>query len=91
MDLNTLSADTDSDGFPDATDPIPLDFNFSDGDVAVNGNIDAGDYLVMLRLVMNLVQPDDTHLAHGDLYPPGNPDGVIGIQDLLLLEQLLLP
>lgn len=90
-DLNPLSADTDGDGLSDTTDPIPLDFNFADGDIVTDGNINAGDEVVMVRLVLRLVQPDNTDLAHGDLYPPGNPDGMINLQDLLVFKQLLLP
>jgi hypothetical protein len=33
--------------------------------------------------------PGDIQLAHGDLYPPGAPDGLIGLQDMILLRQLL--
>jgi hypothetical protein len=90
-DLDPNSADTDGDGLSDATDPIPLDFNFADGDVVTDGNINAGDYVVMVRLALGIVQPDNTDLARGDLYPPGNPDGIINLQDLLLFRQLLLP
>ncbi len=33
---------------------------------------------------------ETTHtLAHGDLYPPGAPDGVINLQDVILLLQLV--
>jgi hypothetical protein len=91
-DLNPLSGDTDNDTHADATDPIPLTFNFDDGDVAPlgspDGNINAGDYAVMLRIVLGLVTPGTTELAHGDLYPVGAPDGVIGLPDLLQLLQL---
>jgi hypothetical protein len=91
-DLNPLSDDTDGDGHFDAVDPIPLTFNFDDGDVAPlgspDGDINAGDYVVMLRIVLGLLAPGVTELAHGDLYPAGAPDGVIGLPDLLLLLQL---
>ena len=90
-DLNPLSTDTDGDGHSDAADPIPLTFNFDDGDVATDGNINTGDYVVMMRLVLGLVQPDDTYLAHGDLYPAGLPDGIISLQDLLVFQQLYRP
>jgi hypothetical protein len=90
-DTDPLLADTDADGLSDAIDPIPLDFNFSDGDVVTDGNINGGDYVVMIRLALDLDQPDITDLAHGDLYPQGNPDGMINLQDLLLFLQLLLP
>ncbi|MEN8106603.1 MAG: metallophosphoesterase [Pseudomonadota bacterium] len=91
-DLNPLLDDTDGDGHADAADPIPLTFNFDDGDVAPrdnpDGNINAGDYVVMMRIVLGLVTAGDTELAHGDLYPPGAPDGEIGLPDMLQLLQL---
>jgi hypothetical protein len=90
-DLDPLLADTDDDGISDVADPIPLDFNFSDGDVVTDGNINTGDYIVMLRLVLGIVQPNNADLAHADLYPTGYPDGLISIQDLLVFQQLLLP
>jgi hypothetical protein len=45
----------------------------------------------MIRLALDLDQPDNTDLAHADLYPQGNPDGIINLQDLLLFLPLLLP
>ncbi|MGB5715962.1 MAG: metallophosphoesterase [Gammaproteobacteria bacterium] len=92
-DLNPLSEDTDGDGHFDAVDPIPLTFNFDDGDVAPlgspDGDINAGDTVVMMRIVLGLLTPGDIELAHGDLYPSGAPDGEIGLPDLLQLLQLL--
>ena len=92
-DLNPLSLDTDGDGLDDFIDPVPLAFNFNDGDVAPlgspDGNINAGDYVVMLRMVLGILTPGATELAHGDLYPPGAPDGTINLQDLMQLLQLL--
>ena len=38
---------------------------------------------------MDQVSPTDLEYRHGDLYPAGAPDGVINIQDLLLLQQRL--
>ena len=34
--------------------------------------------------------PTPLALSHGDLYPPDAPDGVINIQDVLLLQQKIL-
>jgi thermitase len=93
QDLNPFETDTDSDSLRDDADPIPLVFNFNDGDLAPlgapDGNIDAADLLVGQRIVLGLVMPGDIQLAHGDLYPPGAPDGLIGLQDMILLRQLL--
>ncbi|MDH3981206.1 MAG: thrombospondin type 3 repeat-containing protein [Gammaproteobacteria bacterium] len=95
-DLNPAAADTDGDGLDDASDPIPLVFNFNDGDVAplppgtLDGMVTAGDYLVLSRAVLGLIPTDNHLLAHGDLYPVGAPDGVINLQDLILLLQSAL-
>ena len=93
-DLNPASADTDGDGLPDGSDPVPLVFNFNDGDVAPPGNLDgvvnAADLLVLMRAVLGLTVVDDLLLGHADLYPLGAPDGVIDLRDLILLTQLTL-
>lgn len=89
-DLNPASDDTDSDGLPDPVDPIPLVFNYNDGDVVTDSNVNAGDYLVVMRTVLGLTPVTDHMLAHADLYPDGTPDGLITIQDLILLLQFSL-
>ncbi len=91
QDLNPLSNDTDGDGLLDAVDPIPLTVNIGDGDMTADGNLNAGDLLVMTRVVMGLLPVTEVHLAHGDLYPSGAPDGKINLPDLILLQGLLLP
>lgn len=89
LDLNPLSWDSDADGFSDASDPIPLTYNYSDGDVAPlgapNSVIDAADYMILQRIALGEVQATVQQLAHGDLYPPGAPDGVIDMSDLIIL------
>ncbi len=93
-DLNPLSTDTDGDGIGDGADPLPLLYNYNDGDVgplgAPNGVVDAGDLVVLQRIVVGSLTPTSLELQHGDLYPPGAPDGVIDIRDLLLLQKLVL-
>ena len=84
-----LLIDTDGDGLPDASDPIPLVINFNDGDVVTDGEVNAGDYLMVMRAVIGLIPVTDNMLAHSDLYPDGTPDGLITLQDLILLQQLL--
>jgi len=84
-DLNPLSTDTDSDGIQDDIDLAPL----ADGDVAPDGSVNAGDYLVMLRIVLGLETATSMELDHGDLYPPNAPDGAIDLSDLLLMQLLL--
>lgn len=88
-DLNPLSWDTDGDGFSDAADPLPLNYNYGDGDMAPlgapNGVVDAADYMILQRIVLGEIQPTNQQLAHGDLYPAGAPDGVVDISDLIVL------
>jgi subtilisin family serine protease len=93
QDLNPLRTDTDSDSFRDDTDPIPLTFNFNDGDLAPlgvpDGNINVADVVVGQRIALGLIIPSTLELAHGDLYPPGLPDGIINLQDMILLQKLV--
>jgi len=80
-----LNPDTDGDGILDAVDPLPLNFNFSDGDLNGDGVVDVSDYLLMRRDVLGEKQATIQELTHGDLYPPGAPDGIIDISDMMLL------
>jgi len=93
QDLNPLSVDTDGDGLNDNIDPVPLAYNYNDGDLAPLGSpdgiINAADLLIAKRLVSGTLAPNVLELSHGDLFPPGAPDGVIGIQDLELQLKLL--
>ncbi len=94
QDLNPLSADTDGDGFGDASDPLPLAFNYADGDVAPlaapDGVLNAGDLVVVRRIVTGTLPPGESELAHGDVYPPGAPDGIVDMSDLLLIQRMIL-
>ena len=94
QDLNPLSRDTDFDGYFDDVDPIPLTYNFADGDLAPLGSpdgvVNAADYLIATRISLGMVNPTLLELSHGDVYPVGTPDGVINIQDMLLLQQRVL-
>jgi len=94
-DLNPANPDTDGDGLSDGSDPLPLTFNFNDGDVAPPGNldsrVDAADILVVTQIVTGLVPAGTEALAHADLFPAGAPDGVIGLPDLVRLLQLAWP
>ena len=65
-DLNPASSDTDGDGLSDASDPIPLVINFNDGDVVTDGEVNAGDYLMVMRAVIGLTPVTDNMLAHSD-------------------------
>jgi subtilisin family serine protease len=93
-DLDPLSPDSDGDSLRDDVDPIPLAFNENDGDLAPlgapDGELNAGDLLICLRILSAAVETGTLQLAHGDLYPAGAPDGVIGLSDCLLLQQQVL-
>ena len=89
-----FDSDSDDDGLLDGVDPIPLLFNFADGNIAPlgapNGVTDTGDLLVCLRIILGLESTTDGVLAHADLYPPGAPDGVITLSDYLKLTIMVL-
>lgn len=100
---NTLPLNPDSDGdFINDGDEInngsdPLDDtswpNFADGDIAPlgapDGLVNAADYLVAQRIVLNDISASSLELSHGDLYPAGTPDGIINTSDLILLLNLV--
>ncbi len=94
LDTNPLSTDTDNDLLGDAVDPLPLLFNFNDGDLAPlgapDGQVNVADVLVATRIVHGTLPASDLELSHGDLYPQGAPDGIIDLSDLVLLQQLVL-
>ena len=93
-DTNPFNSDTDGDGHLDGVDPVPLHFNYADGNVApwgaIDADVNAADLLVCLQFVLGLKTPTDENLAHGDLYPIGSPDGEIGLPDYILLQKLVL-
>ena len=86
-DINPLSDNTDADAYIDSLDPVPLNFNFDDGDLAPRGAPDtmlnAADLLVCMQFVLGLKDPSNEDLAHGDLHPAGAPDGIIGLPDYI--------
>jgi beta-glucanase (GH16 family) len=94
-DINPLSDNTDADAYLDAVDPIPLNFNYEDGDVAPRGApnalVNAADLLVCMQFIVGLKTPTIEDLAHGDLYPVGAPDGIIDVSDYIQLMELVLP
>ena len=93
-DTDPFNADSDGDNYPDGSDPVPLNFNYEDGDLAPRGAPDSvlnsADLLVCLRLVLGLTTPTSEELAHADLSPIGAPDGEIGLADYILLQKRVL-
>jgi hypothetical protein len=101
-DTDPLNPDTDGDRLDDSIEVAggsdPLNPNsypiLADGDLAPlgmpDGEVNAADCLVAMRIVMGLVIPTVLELAHGDLYPPASPDGVIDLSDVILIQQLCI-
>ena len=93
-DLNPLLADTDLDGLGDSGDPIPLVFNYMDGDLAPtgapDGNINVADYAIAMRLLFGDLSATNLELSHGDIYPPGSPDGIINMSDVIGIKKMVL-
>ena len=94
QDLDPFSIDTDGDGLADNTDPIPLNFNYADGDLAPygqpDGQFNVADLLIAQQIVLGIRVPSIDDLAHGDLAPAGAPDGVFDLSDLILLQRLVI-
>jgi hypothetical protein len=92
-DLNPLSQDTDGDSYPDGVDPLPLNFNYGDGNVAPYGapdtEVNAADLLVCLQLVLGLKETTTLEKTHADIYPVGAPDGTINLSDCIQLQKLV--
>ena len=93
-DTNPLSDNSDGDAYLDGVDPVPLHFNYEDGDLAPRGSpnsaINAGDLVVCMQFVLGLKTPTSDDLAHGDLHPVGAPDGKIDLSDYMQLQKLVL-
>ncbi len=95
-------ADSDADQLPDGlevelgSDPLSnMSWpNIADGDLAPlgnpDGNVNAADLLIAMRIALGGIGPLPLQLAHGDLYPENAPDGVIDLSDVLLLQQRVL-
>lgn len=105
-DLNINMADTDADGYTDTEElgagsspvdpgsiPDPASPPSSvpaDGDLNLDGRINAADMLLVQRHVLGIALLTPDQIAHGDLYPPVSGDGVINVQDLLLVMRAAL-
>jgi hypothetical protein len=92
-DPDPFNDDTDNDGYLDGADPLPILYNYADGNIAPYNNIDtetnAADFLIGMQIVLGLKDVTDEVLQHVDLYPAGAPDGEITLSDLILLQEML--
>ena len=63
---------------------------FADGDLAPlgspDGNINAGDVLIAVRIALGEITPSTLELAHGDM----NADGVINLSDVIVITKHVL-
>jgi hypothetical protein len=85
---NPLDPDTDGDTFQDDADPLPLDYNYQDGDLDESGTVDVADALIAQRIATGLIPPTTLYLQHGDVTPLGAPDGIIDISDALIVMRI---
>ncbi|HJV64285.1 MAG TPA: S8 family serine peptidase [Geomonas sp.] len=60
------------------------------GDVTGDGRVSVADAVTVLRAVVNPELAVGLTLKNGDLFPPGQPDGVLSIEDALLVLQKAL-
>ena len=84
--------DNGDDGFPFGSalvrDALPVTI---DGDINEDGSTDAGDYRILLDIVLGMpVDGTTIEPGHGDYYPVNNPDGIIDISDLIIMRQNIL-
>jgi len=83
------TGDFDGDGISDL-DEYLIAVAVPDGDINGNGSINAGDLILVTRHVVGSASLTPVQSARADLYPPGQPDGVIDLSDLILMQQLVL-
>jgi len=61
-----------------------------DGDLNEDGKSNAGDLKIMMDIILDMPVDRSIEPGHGDYYPPGNPDGIINMSDLILMLSDLL-
>jgi hypothetical protein len=89
-DTDPTDPDTDNDSLSDGADPIPLLFNYANGDVVTNDDVNGGDLLVTMQLALGVRATTDHDLAYVDLYPSGAPDGAVTLSDYIVLLGIVL-
>jgi len=60
-----------------------------DGDVNGDSSVDTGDLLLVQRIVLGGTAVPGHEPARADFYPPGTPDGIIGVADYVLFSNIL--
>jgi hypothetical protein len=101
-DLNPMQQDTDGDGISDGDeilagfDPLDAASTPADGDINLDGKVDAADVLLALRaLLEGLELLDDEQQLHADVAPLSgglvpSPDGVFNLGDVLVIQRMAL-
>jgi hypothetical protein len=93
-----LNPDTDNDGYRDGAeasegsnplDPQSIPVITADGDVSLDGNVNAADILLSQRHLLGLTSLNAEQLAHGDLYPVLG-DSLLTLSDTLLIMKKAL-
>jgi hypothetical protein len=89
---NDIDTDDDNDLILDVNDPLPLDFNYADGDLDASGDVNAADILLAEQITLGLLTATTLHLQHGDVRPEGALDGIIDLRDtLMIVREALVP
>lgn len=99
-ETDPLDADTDGDGYNDGlevdfgSDPLNAASTPVYGDLDGDGQVNAGDVLLVSRIALGLLTPTTNQLLRGDVAPLNAgvplPDGVINAADVLLITRKAL-
>ena len=82
----------DGDGFLDVNDPLPLDYNFADGDLDSSGELNAADVPIAERITLDPETATRLYLQHGDVRPLAALDGIIDLSvTLMIVREALAP
>lgn len=73
-----------------ASGPSASTTGSADGDLNGDGLVDAADLALAERIALGLAVPTPGQLLHGDVYPAGNPDGVITMDDVDRIRRKIL-
>jgi len=60
-----------------------------DGDINNDGNVNIADILLATHHINNVVTLSASQIARSDFYPPGSPDGILNLSDLILLQKIV--
>ena len=83
------TGDFDGDGITDI-DEYLISVAVPDGDVNSDGVVNVADLLLVMQHITNVNSLTALQVASGDVYPPGLPDGMVNVQDYILIQQLVL-